>query len=244
MKTTTSTAKGSWRTSKVVLICGCGVVLLTFGLRASFGLFLKPMSIDLGWGREIFGFAMAFQNLLWGAFQPFVGAVADRWGSGRVVASGGVIYALGLFIMSETVSPIAFHISAGVLIALGLSGASLAVVLGSVSRAVSLERRSWAFGIVTAAGSLGYLTMVPVGQVFLDLYGWATAYLLLGACVLVTVALAAALTGHASRASSGAEQSLCEALGEARRHGGFGFLTAGFLVCGFHVSFLAVRLPA
>jgi MFS family permease len=234
----------SWRTPGLILVCGSIVVVLTYGLRSSFGLFLKPMSIDLGWGREIFAFALALQNLLWGAFQPFVGAVADKWGSGRVVAAGSLIYALGLFIMSETASPFALHMSAGVLIALGLSGASLIVVLGAVGRAVDPEHRSWALGIVTAAGSVGQLTVVPISQAFLSNYGWPTAFRLLGICMLAMIPMAVALAGRTSLASDSGKETLGEALGEAKRHGGFWFLTAGFFVCGFHVAFIAVHLPA
>jgi MFS family permease len=234
----------SWRTPGLILVCGSIVVVLTFGLRSSFGLFLKPMSIDLGWGREIFAFALALQNLLWGAFQPFVGAVADKWGSGRVVAAGTLIYALGLFIMSETASPLALNMGAGVLIALGLSGASLMLVLGAVGRAFDPERRSWALGIVTAAGSVGQLTVVPISQAFLSNYGWPTAFRLLGICMLAMIPLAAALAGRTGGASDMGKETLGEALGEAKRHGGFWFLTAGFFVCGFHVAFIAVHLPA
>jgi predicted MFS family arabinose efflux permease len=240
----TSEISGSWRTPTVVLICGSLTVLLAFGFKASFGLFLKPMSTDLGWNREIFAFAMALQNLLVGVFQPFAGAIADKWGSGRVVAAGSLLFALGLFIMSETLSPFTFYLGGGVLVALGLSASSLGLVLGVVSRRVSPERRSWALGIITSAGSLGQLTMVPLGQAFLSMYGWAKAFLLLGICSLVRLPMAGALISPSERASESSEQSLGEALGEARRHGGFWFLTAGFFVCGFHVAFIAVHLPA
>ncbi len=234
----------SWRTPTVVLLCGSIVVLLTFGLRTSFGLFLKPMSSEFGWGREIFALAMAIQNLLWGAFQPFAGAVVDRWGAGRVVATGGIVYAGGLYIMSVTSSPLELYLGAGLFIALGLSSAGLMVVLGAVGRAVSPDRRSWALGIVTAAGSVGQLTMVPMGQAFLTHFGWSRAFQILGLCTLVTVPLASALRGKSDRLNDISEQHLGEALGEARRHRGFWFLTAGFFVCGFHVAFIAVHLPA
>jgi len=137
------------------------VVLLAIGLRTSFGLFLKPMSTEFGWGREIFSLAMAIQNLLWGAFQPLAGAVVDRWGAGRVVATGGIVYASGLYIMSVATSPFELYLGAGLFIALGLSSAGLGVVLGAVGRAVHPDQRSWALGVVTAAGSMGQLLVVP-----------------------------------------------------------------------------------
>lgn len=234
----------SWRTPTVILLSGSIVVLLGIGLRTSFGLFLKPVSLEFGWGREIFAFAMAIQNLLWGAFQPFAGAVADKWGAGRVVATGGFAYALGLYLMSVTGDPLAFYLSAGLFIALGLSCAGLGVVLGSVGRAFPAGRRSWALGIVTAAGSLGQLIVVPMGQTFLTHFGWSGSFQLLALCTLILVPLAVALGGHPGRRKKIREQGIREALEEARGHRGFWFLTAGFFVCGFHVTFIAVHLPA
>ena len=234
----------SWRTTLAILLCGSIVVFLATGLRTSFGLFLKPMSSQFGWGREVFALAMAIQNLLWGVFQPFAGAVADRWGAGRVVATGGIFYALGLYIMSITVSPFQLYLGAGLFIALGLSSAGLGVVLGAVGRVTCPDQRSLALGIVTAAGSVGQLLVVPMGQAFLSHFGWSRAFQLLGICTLVMVPLAAAFRGQNGRPNDIREQNPGEALGEARGHRGFWFLTAGFFVCGFHVTFIAVHLPA
>lgn len=244
MRSEASTTLGFWRSPALVLFSGSFVVMLAFGLKASFGLFLRPMSLALGWRREIFAFGMALQNLLVGVFQPFSGAVVEKWGPGRVVAAGSIFYALGLFIMSGTETPWTFYLGGGVLVALALSGSGLGVVLSIVTRAVSLERRSWALGIVTAAGSVGQLTMVPVGQVFLSHYGWARAFVLLGLCALGMLPMAGALARRSSQAPESDEQSLREAVGEARRHGGYWLLTAGFFVCGFHVAFISVHLPA
>ena len=237
--------KRSYQFPILILSCGSIVVLLAMGLRTSFGLFLKPMSLEFGWGREIFAFAMAIQNLLWGAFQPFVGAISDKWGTGRVVAAGGIIYASGLYIMSITTSPTMLYLGAGLFIALALSSAGLGVVLGVVGRAVSPENRSWALGIVTAAGSVGQLSMVQVGQSFLSHFGWSKAFQLLALCTLVMVPIALALRGRSEPSVTGAdEEKLSDILGVALRHRGFLFLTAGFFVCGFHVTFIAVHLPA
>lgn len=234
----------SRRTPSVILLCGSIVVLLAMGIRMSFGLFLKPMSTQFGWGREIFALAMAIQNLLLGIFQPFIGAVADKWGAGRVVATGGFVYALGLYFMSVTTSAFGLYLGAGVLIALGISSAGLGVVLGLVGRVVPLSRRSLALGIVTAAGSMGQLLMVPLGQTFLTHFGWSRALQLFGLIILVFVPLASALKGQSNRTTEIHEQQLGQALGEASRHRGFWFLTAGFFVCGFHVAFISVHLPA
>ena len=232
-----------WRTPVVVIVVGCLICLLAMGIRAGFGLFLAPMSSDLGWGRETFALAIALQNLFWGVSQPFAGAIADRYGSGRVLAVGGLIYAAGIFIMAHASSPLMLHLSAGVLIGLGLSGASFSVVLATIGRVVSEERRSLAFGIGTSAGSLGQLLMVPLGQAFLSAYGWSVALIWLGLLVLMVVPMSRALFGRPAR-TVGREQSFGEALREAGGHSSYVYLTLGYFVCGFHVVFIATHLPA
>ena len=173
----------------VILIAGSICVLMAMGLRASQGLLLKPMSGDLGWGREVFAFAMALQNLIWGGVQPFAAAISEKWGTGRVIAGGGLLYAAGLYLMASTSDPLSFHITAGLLIGIAQSGSGLAVVLGVVGRAMPAEKRSWGLGIVTAAGAAGQFTVVPVGQVFLSQYGWSTSLLLLALLAVAIVAV-------------------------------------------------------
>ena len=231
------------RTALLAIGCGSIIVLLSFGIRSGFGLFLQPMSQDLGWGREVFAFAMALQNLIWGASQPFVGMIADKWGSGRTLAGGGVLYALGVWLMSETSTPLELHFSAGILLGLALSGTGFAVVLAAVGRNVAPERRSAALGLTTALGSLGQFLLPPIGQAFLAAYGWETALTLLAFGALAMVAVAAGVQGR-PQAAPGDTQTLRQALGEARAHNGYLLLTAGFFVCGWHVAFIAVHLPA
>jgi predicted MFS family arabinose efflux permease len=231
------------RTALLAIGCGSIIVLLSFGIRSSFGLFLQPMSQDLGWGREVFAFAMALQNLVWGASQPFVGMIADRWGSGRTLAGGGLLYALGVWLMSETSSPLGLHLSAGILLGLALSGTGFAVVLAAVGRSVAPERRSAALGLTTALGSLGQFLLPPIGQAFLAAYGWQTALALLAFGSLAMVAVAAGVQGR-PQAAPGDTQTLRQAISEARAHSGYLLLTAGFFVCGWHVAFIAVHLPA
>ncbi len=226
------------------VVCGGVIVWLSVGTRQSFGLFLQPITSDLGWGRELFAFALALQNLMWGLAQPFAGMVADRYGSGRVLVIGAAVYIAGLVLMSQTAAAWHFHLGAGFLIGLALSATSFAVVLSAVGRLVAPERRGLAFGIVTAIGSFGQFAMVPTGQAFLAAYGWSTAFLLLGACAMAMVPLATALTGRQPDAQGVQSQGLREALVEAGRHGGFRYLTLGFFVCGFQVTFIAVHLPA
>jgi predicted MFS family arabinose efflux permease len=221
------------RTAILAIACGSAMVLLSFGIRSSFGLFLQPMSQDLGWGREVFAFALALQNLIWGAAQPFTGMLADRYGSGRTLAAGGLLYALGVWL----------NVSAGVLLGLALSGTGFGVVLAAVGRSVAPERRSMALGVTTALGSLGQFMMPPLGQALLAAYGWQSALLLLAFASLAMVALAAGIRGR-PEAAAGDTQTLRQALTEARRHPGYLYLTAGFFVCGWHVAFIAVHLPA
>lgn len=231
-----------WRTPAVIITAGCLLALLSFGIRASFGLFLAPMSGDFGWGREVFAVAIAVQNLLWGLCQPVAGAVADRYGSGRVLAGGALIYAAGLFVMAGASTPGVLTLSAGVLVGCGVAGASFAIVLAAFARLMPEDKRSWALGIGTAAGSAGQLTIVPLGQAFINAYGWSTALTLLGFMALVMVPLASALTSRSEHGGA-QHQSVGNALKEAFKHPSYTLLTLGFFVCGFHVAFIQVHLP-
>jgi predicted MFS family arabinose efflux permease len=231
------------RTAVLAITCGSFILLLSFGIRSGFGLFLQPMSLDLAWGREVFAFAMALNNLIWGASQPFVGMVADKWGSGRTLAGGGLGYALGIGLMAHSSTPLELNLSAGLLIGLALSGTSFAVVLAAVGRSVAPERRSAALGITTALGSLGQFLAPPISQAFLAAYGWQTALVLLAFGSLLMVAAAAGVRGRPELAP-GDTQTLRQAIAEARAHRGFVLLTTGFFVCGWHVAFIAVHLPA
>ncbi|WP_299397739.1 MFS transporter [Pelagibius sp.] len=232
-----------WRTTLFVIAAGCFLALLSFGLRSSFGLFLDPMSSAFGWGREVFAIAIALQNLLWGLAQPVAGAFADRYGSGRVLTIGALIYAAGLFIMANASTPGMLTLSAGVLVGLGVAGASFAIVLAAFTRRVSPEKRSWALGIGTAAGSAGQFFVVPLGQSFISAYGWSMALTIFGFMALLMVPCAAALTGRPDTRHE-AKQSIRAALGEAFAHPSYNYLTAGFFVCGFHVAFIQTHLPA
>ena len=236
-----------WRTPLIVLACGMVVLLVSFGLRSSLGLFLRPMSADLGWGREVFAFAMALQNLVWGLSQPLAGAIADRYGSGRVIAGAALLYVLGLYLMSAAATPIDLSLSGGVLIGIALSGTGFPVVLAVIGRSVPESRRSMYLGIGSAGGSSGQVLVVPMSHGLLTDFGWSGALLALAASSLVMVPLAAALAGRRDPAHGGdpqAPQSLGSAVGEAARHRGYWLLTAGFFVCGFHVSFISTHLPA
>lgn len=232
----------------IVIVAGSLVLLLAFGIRAGFGLFLQPISLDLGGGRGAFALALALQNLFWGVAQPFAGAVADKYGSGRTILAGGLAYALGLVWMASVEFPWELYLSGGLLIGLGMSGVGLSVVFGAMGRVVPPEKQTIAMGIGTAAGSLGQFLVVPAGQFFLDSYGWSTALLLLSLCSLVIVPAAVALTGSNAPNQNSRETQpqlgLKAALREAFGHSGFLYLTAGFFVCGFQVVFIGTHLPA
>ena len=236
---------GTWRTPTVVLICGALILCLAMGIRQTFGLLLPPMSADLGWGRETFALAMAIQNLLWGLAQPLAGMVADKYGTGRMIAVGGLVYALGLYLMSQSTSGADLNFSGGLLVGMALSATTFAVVLAAIGRSVSAEKRAMALGLASAGGSFGQFAMVPTGQAFIATYGWSVTLVLLAALSLLVVPLAAALAGKGeSGGEVWGEQSLRDALTEAGSHSGYRYLTIGFFVCGFQVTFIAVHLPA
>ena len=232
-----------WRTSGWVMLGASLILALSLGIRHGFGLFLPPMSAEFGWGREVFAFAIALQNLIWGLAQPFAGALADRYGAQRTVLVGGVLYAIGLVFMGLADSAWSLSLSAGVLIGIGLSGTSFSVILGVVGRAVPMEKRSMAMGIAAAAGSFGQFAMLPGTLGLIGWLGWSAALLVLGLLVALIVPLAAMIKDN-PLPRQGHEQTLGEALREACGHSGFWLLALGFFVCGFQVVFIGVHLPA
>ncbi|WP_434680388.1 MFS transporter [Pseudomonas sp. R1-18] len=232
-----------WRTSGWILLGSALILALSLGVRHGFGLFLAPMSADFGWGREVFAFAIALQNLLWGLAQPFAGALADRYGAARVVFIGGLLYAVGLAMMSLADSPLSLSLSAGLLIGIGLSGTSFSVILGVVGRALPAEKRSMGMGIASAAGSFGQFAMLPGSLGLISWLGWSGALLVLAVLVALILPLVGMLKDVPAPVLGG-EQTLGEALREACSHSGFWLLALGFFVCGFQVVFIGVHLPA
>ena len=233
------------RSSLRVMVFGTSILGLAIGLRLSFGLFLQPMSQTLGWGRDTFAFAIALQNILWGLTQPLMGMLADKYGARTVVAMGGLGYCLGLYLMSQATSPFTLNLTTGLLIGVSLSATSFAVVLGVVGRAVSERNRSMALGLASAGGSVGQVLILPIGHALITAYGWVLALGGLAALAFLMVPLAAAL-GPSERQSRKElkEQLISHAVAEAGLHRGYWLLMAGFLVCGFHVTFIATHLPA
>ena len=213
------------------------------GIRHGFGFWQLPMTQANGWTRETFTFALALQNLMWGLGQPFAGMLADKYGSPRVAIVGALLYGCGLALMSVSATGLAFAGSAGVLIGLGLSGATYTVVFGVVGRAASPEKRSWALGTVSAMGSFGQFLMVPVEQSLIDGFGWQHALIVLTAVAFLIAPLSMGLR-EPVRSAAAAGQSIRESITEAFGNRSFRWLMAGYFVCGFQVVFIGQNLPA
>ena len=228
-----------------VVLAACLISMFGFGIRASFGLYLEPLTVAKEWPRETFALAMAIQNLLWGIGVPIAGAIADRWGPGLVIAVGAVLYGMGVAGMAVSDSGLAFHLTGGLLAGTGVAFTSFSLALASIARVVSPERRSLALGFGTSAGSLGQVIFSPISQALIANYGWYDALVLLSFLTLVMIPLAFTLpsTGKAP-GEPDSDQTMGEALGEAMNHRGFVLLTVGFFVCGFHVAFMTTHFPA
>ena len=231
------------RSLTAILVCGSVIVMIAMGVRHGLGLFLGPMSTDLGWNREVFSLAIALQNLFWGAAQPLAGGLADRYGAPRVIVGGALMYAAGLALMTVSAVPIAFSLTAGVLIGLALSGVTYSVIYGVVGRSFPEHKRSQAMGYIAAAGSFGQFLTVPLEQWLIGGMGWSSALLVLGLIALIMAPMALGLR-EPKRVLVAGSQTIREALNEAFHNGSFWLLTAGYFVCGFQVVFIAIHLPA
>lgn len=231
----------------LLIVCGCLITLTTFGPRAAMGIFQLPLLADKGWDRQTFGLAMAIQNLFWGLGTPFFGAIADRFGTWRVLALSAVLYCSGLVIMAWAPSPLWLHIGGGVLIGLGIAAGSFGVVLAAFARNVEPEQRSLAFGFGTAAGSMGMFVFAPLSQALIQSVGWSDALVWMGALMLAIPVLAIPLRGNGDSGTQGRgayEQTVMAALREALGHRSYVLLVSGFFVCGFQVAFITAHLPA
>ncbi|PTT20750.1 MFS transporter, partial [Acidovorax sp. HMWF029] len=229
-----------------VLACGAAIVTLSMGIRHGFGLWLLPITQEMGWTRQSFALAIAIQNLSWGLIGIFAGMVADRFGAFRVLMGGAVLYGLGLAGMALSPTPTLFALTAGVLIGAAQAGTTYAVIYGVLGRQIAPEKRSWAMGVAAAAGSFGQFLMVPVEGWLIAGLGWQQALLVLSMAVLLIVPLAFGLRepGFKGAAPVKREQTIVQALGEAFRYPSFNLLMAGYFVCGFQVVFIGVHMPS
>jgi len=236
------------RTFSPVLIvaCGCLIGLLTFGPRSSIGLFQLPMTSEFGWGRDVFSFAIAIQNLLWGVGQPFAGALADRFGTIKMIVLGALLYAGGLVLMAFGSTQGMITMGAGVMIGLGLSGASFNLILGAFGKLLPDKWRGLAFGAGTAAGSFGQFLFPPIGATLIDSIGWHETAFVFAVTLLAVLPLSIPLStrGLSKSNTTGAGQSIRQALSEAFQHRSYVLLVLGFFTCGFQLAFITAHMPA
>ncbi|MEQ1770765.1 MAG: MFS transporter [Devosia sp.] len=228
----------------VLVIAGCIIAAVTNGIRNSFGLFTLPVTADLGISRETWGLAMAIQNLAWGITQPFAGALADRYGTARVIVGGLALYAVSLVLTAYSPTGTVLYFTAGILNGIAFGAAGFSIVMTAFGRHVPQEKRSFIFGIATAASSFGQFAFAPIGQGFISAFGWQTALVYLGAIVALVIPLTFALRGRAESTPGQADLPFMEALARAWGYGSYRLLVIGFFVCGFHLAFINVHLPA
>jgi MFS family permease len=239
----------TWRTPAVIAVCGCLIGMMTFGPRSTLGFFLTPLSQAHGWGRDVFALAIAVQNLLWGLGQPLAGAIADRFGTNRVLSVGALLYAAGLVVMAYATNAAVLEISAGLLIGFGLSGCAFTIVLGAFGKLLPENWRSLAFGAGTAAGSFGQFLYSPLAVLLMGVVGWQETLVIFGLSLLMVLPLSLALAtgpGAAPVAAAPARptQSVRQALAEAFWHRSYVLLVLGFFTCGFQLAFVTVHLPS
>jgi MFS family permease len=242
----------------VLVVAGCLIGLISFGTRASFGLFVDPVAGPIeqggfGFGREAFAIAMAIQNLAWGVGQPIAGALADRFGPWRVIACGGLLFSAGLALSVFSTNTTNYSITAGLLVGLGMSGAGHNTVLAAFGQLMPENRRAWAMGLGTATASLGQFLVVPLGQAFIEAYGWMTAMFIMACALATTPILALALRPRGPRSQetqaiakaglTSTAKSARQAIRQAFGYRSFWLLLLGFFVCGFQLAFITVHLP-
>ncbi|QPT39808.1 Arabinose efflux permease [Oligella ureolytica] len=234
-----------------ILLCGGLIVTLSIGIRHGFGLWLLPISQAHGWEREVFSFAIAVQNLVWGIVGIFVGMLADRYGAFKVILPGALCYALGLLGMAYTTTPLMFVLTAGVVLGTAQAATTYLIVFGVIGRHISANKRSWAMGVTSATGSFGQFMVLPISNALISQSGWQNALVILALFSLVIIPLAYLLREHiswnttdsADTSDTERDQSIKDAVKEALGYRSFVLLVLGYFVCGFQVIFIAVHLP-
>ena len=243
-----TTRPSFWRAPLVILVCGCLIGLISFGPRSTFGFFLTPMNAAHGWGRDQFGLALAIEMLLWGAGQPFAGALADRFGAPWVLAAGVLLYVAGIVWMAFAQSPFELYMSAGVLIGFGLAACSFTLIIGAFAKLLPSEWRTVGFGVGTAAGSFGQFLFSPLAVGLIHNIGWQNTLLVFAVILLpmlpLSFVLSAPRRAPGSPAPAVASQSVTQALAEALGHRSYVLLILGYFTCGFQLFFITVHLPA
>ena len=228
----------------LIILAGCIIAAIGFGTRGTMGLFTVPLTADLGLSREEWGMAMAIQNLVWGVVQPFAGGFADRYGTARVLIAGAIVYSAGLLLMAVSPTASMLYLSAGVVTGAGIAICSFSVVMAAFGRSVPPEKRSFVFGVATAASSMGQFIFAPLGQGFISSFGWQSALVYLGLIFLLVIPLSTFLRGRTESAPGQADLPFMQALASAWGFGSYRLLVIGFFVCGFHLAFVTVHMPA
>ncbi|MDY0273304.1 MAG: MFS transporter [Advenella sp.] len=244
--TVMQTEKQKVLTMAQLLFCGAFIVTMSMGIRHGFGLWLQPITQANEWDRETFSFALAMQNLVWGFTGIFAGMVSDRFGAVKVIVLGGILYALGLLGMAYSTTGLGFMLSSGFLIGMAQSGTTYAIIFGVIGRNIPADRRSWAMGVVAAAGSFGQFLMVPVENLLIDFFDWQIALVVLSGMALVIIPLGMAMREPSPVAgvAQDVRQGIIPAIKEAFAYPSFRLLVAGYFVCGFQVVFIGVHMPS
>ena len=231
----------------ITLVAASLISLLSFGVRAAFGLFTAPLPADIGISREVYSMAIAIQNLCWGITQPFAGHFTDRFGARRAMQAGAVLYGLGVVWLVFASTPLEIYLSAGVLVGVGMGGASYTTALAGLSRAMPESHRGWALGLGTAAASLGQFVVVPVVQAFVDIGGSWTAGAWSMAAAVAAIFLATwliAVDVPPAQRQNQPRVATREMLATALRNPSYVLLVLGFFVCGFQLAFITTHFPA
>ncbi|PQO23852.1 MFS transporter [Rhodobacteraceae bacterium WD3A24] len=226
-----------------VLIGGCIIMMLGFGVRASFGVFQIPVADEFGWPRAEFSLAIAIQNLAWGVGQPIFGAIAERFGDRRAILLGALTYALGLVLSAFAVTPGA-HQLLEILVGFGIAGTGFGVILAVVGRAASDENRSLTLGVATAAGSAGQVVGPPMAELLLGLYDWQTVFIIFAALIIAAMAALPMMRVPPPAAPAVPGRGMAFALRRALRDPSFGLIFIGFFSCGYQLGFITAHFPA
>jgi len=241
----------AWRTPAMIVACGCIIAIISYGPRSSSGFFMKPMTLNNGWGRDVFAFSVALQTLIYGMVQPFSGAIADRFGTIRVIIVGALLYAAGIYMMGHATTPQGLYLTSGVLIGLGLTGCSFNLIIGSFGKLLPESWRTISYGAGTAAGSLGQFLFSPLGVRLIAEVGWRHTLEIFAAMLLLIIPLSVVIaTPRQDAKPSGVEvspragQTYREALAEAFGHRSFILLVIGYFTCGFQLNFVTLHLPS
>jgi MFS family permease len=244
----------SWRTPAIIVACGCLIATISYGPRSSFGFFMAPMTAEHGWGRDVFALSVALQTLIYGMVQPFSGAIADKFGTIRVVITGAILYASGVYMMAQATTPGELYLTSGVLIGFGLTGCSFNLIISSFGKLLPDSWRTISFGAGTAAGSFGQFLFSPLGVSLIDKVGWKATLEIFAAILLLIIPLSLAIAtsrqdaparpGGPTPANVVPGQSYKQALKEAFGHRSFVLLVLGYFTCGFQLQFVTLHLPS